>query len=60
MFFKWRAYYLWNGNPVAYCHDVQNNDIVIVASDGVLDNMYTKDLVQLLKKKTLRNLQTKE
>ena len=59
MFFKWRGYYLWEGRPKRYTHaDIQPDDILILATDGVLDNLFVKDLVRLVETRGLTNLQT--
>ena len=57
MYFKWRGYYLWNGRPVDFCHpDIKDGDIVVLASDGVLDNLYTKDLIRIISGHRTENL----
>jgi len=34
--------------PDEFSHEVKNNDIVILATDGILDNLYLKDIKTFL------------
>jgi len=37
-------------------HTIEENDVVIVASDGLFDNMYEKDIVECIERAPLRRV----
>ncbi len=33
---------------VTNIHDIKDNDIILVASDGLLDNVFTEDIISII------------
>lgn len=50
-----------NGDPISSAvenqHDIEVNDIVVVATDGVFDNLYNQDVLDLMNSKQYSDLQ---
>lgn len=43
-----KPYFLKNCGPDDYCHVVQHGDLVVLATDGILDNLYMRDIIRII------------
>jgi len=42
--------------PDSLCHTIKHNDLIVLATDGVLDNLYQKDIINLIQSHSLSSL----
>ena len=51
-----QPYFLKNKKADDLCHEIKNNDLILLATDGVLDNLYNKDILNLIQAQPIKKL----